>query len=373
MDALSIFPISQANSNQRSGRAGRTGPGTCYRLYTERQYRDELLVATVPEIQRTNLADVENLLQFHFMDPPPEENILNSMYQLWILGALDNTGQLTELGRKMVEFPLDPSLSKMLIISEEMGCSLDVLIIVSMLSVPSIFFRPRGREEDADAAKEKFQVPESDHLTYLNVYHQWKANGYSGQWTADHFIHVKAMRKVREVRAQLKEIMEQQKMKLVSAGSEWDVIRKCICAAFFHQAARLKGIGEYVNTRTGVPMHLHPTSALFGMGFTADYVVYHELIMTTKEYMQCVTAVDGYWLAELGPMFYSVKETGKSRSEGRKVALEWSKAMENEMKEAEAEIKRRAEAVRAKEDKERQRSVIATPGRTPLGKKTPLR
>ena len=87
---------------------------------------------------------VENLLQFHFMDPPPEDNLLNSMYQLWILGALDNTGQLTKLGRKMVEFPLDPSLSKMLIISEEMTCSLDILIIVSMLSVPSIFFRPKG-------------------------------------------------------------------------------------------------------------------------------------------------------------------------------------------------------------------------------------
>ena len=72
----------------------------------------------------------------------------------------------------MVEFPLDPSLSKMLIISEEMGCSLDILIIVSMLSVPSIFFRPKQREEDADAAREKFQVPESDHLTFLNVYHQ---------------------------------------------------------------------------------------------------------------------------------------------------------------------------------------------------------
>jgi len=163
MDALQIFPVSQANSNQRSGRAGRTGPGQCYRLYTERQYREELLAATVPEIQRTNLANVvlllkslgvENLLQFHFMDPPPEENILNSMYQLWILGALDNTGQLTNMGRKMVEFPLDPSLSKMLIISEEMRCSLDILIIVSMLSVPSIFFRPKGREEDSDAARE---------------------------------------------------------------------------------------------------------------------------------------------------------------------------------------------------------------------------
>ena len=90
-------------------------------------------------------------------------------------------------------------------------------------------------------------------------------------------------------------------------------------------------------------------------------------------YPQCVTAVDGYWLAELGPMFYSVKESAKSRSEGKRLAVEQTKAMENEMKEAEAEIKRRAEAVRAKEDKERQRSVIATPGRTPLGKKTPHR
>ena len=167
MDALSVFPVSQANSNQRSGRAGRTGPGQCYRLYTERQYREELLESSVPEIQRTNLANVvlllkslgvENLLQFHFMDAPPEENILNSMYQLWILGALDNTGALTDIGRKMVEFPLDPSLSKMLIIAEDMGCSLDILCIVSMLSVPSIFFRPKGREEDSDAAREKFQV-----------------------------------------------------------------------------------------------------------------------------------------------------------------------------------------------------------------------
>ncbi|KAH9495949.1 Pre-mRNA-splicing factor ATP-dependent RNA helicase PRP16 [Bulinus truncatus] len=136
MDALQIFPISQANANQRAGRAGRTGPGQAFRLYTHRQYKDELLITTVPEIQRTNLANVvlllkslgvQDLLQFHFMDPPPEDNILNSMYQLWVLGALDNTGTLTSLGRNMVEFPLDPALSKMLIVSVEMGCSADCL------------------------------------------------------------------------------------------------------------------------------------------------------------------------------------------------------------------------------------------------------
>jgi len=77
-----------------------------------------------------------------------------------------------------------------------------------------------------------------------------------------------------------------------------------------------QGLGEYVNTRTGMPCHLHPTSALFGMGYTPDYIVYHELVMTSKEYMQCVTAVDGHWLADLGPMFYSVKDASKTREVG---------------------------------------------------------
>ncbi|XP_048748658.2 pre-mRNA-splicing factor ATP-dependent RNA helicase PRP16-like isoform X1 [Ostrea edulis] len=372
MDALQIFPISQANANQRSGRAGRTGPGHCYRLYTQRQYKDELLTNTVPEIQRTNLSNVvlllkslgvQDLLQFHFMDPPPQDNILNSMYQLWITGALDNTGSLTPMGRQMVEFPLDPSLSKMLIVSLDMHCSAEILIIVSMLSVPAIFYRPKGREEDSDNAREKFQVPESDHLTFLNVYQQWKRNGYSATWCGEHFIHIKAMRKVREVRQQLKEIMDQQKMELVSCGNEWDVIRKCICSAYFHQAARLKGIGEYVNVRTGMPCHLHPTSSLYGMGYNPDYIVYHELIMTVKEYMQCVTAVDGHWLAELGPMFYSIKDSSKSRKERRIIAEEEMNAMEDEMKRATDLIKARKEEQEKKEAAYVKRRDIATPGR----------
>lgn len=170
------------------GRCSRTwsSPG---RLYTQSAYKNELLTTTVPEIQRTNLANVvlllkslgvQDLLQFHFMDPPPEDNMLNSMYQLWILGALDNTGAgapgagqglvgsgaqvlflciapcvvstgmcsfllggLTSTGRLMVEFPLDPALSKMLIVSCDMGCSSEILLIVSMLSVPAIFYRPK--------------------------------------------------------------------------------------------------------------------------------------------------------------------------------------------------------------------------------------
>ncbi|KAK0086647.1 hypothetical protein PV325_002823 [Microctonus aethiopoides] len=371
MDALQVYPVSRANADQRSGRAGRTGPGICYRLYTRRQYLDELLLTGVPEIQRTNLANtvlllkslgVQDLLAFHFMDPPPQDNILNSLYQLWILGALDHTGRLTPLGRQMAEFPLDPPQCQMLIVASQLGCTSEILIIVSMLSVPSVFYRPKGREEDSDSAREKFQVPESDHLTFLNVYNQWKSNGYSSSWCNDHFIHAKAMRKVREVRQQLEEILKQQKMSVVSCGTDWDVVRKCICSAYFHQAARLKGIGEYVNCRTGMPCHLHPTSALFGMGFTPDYVVYHELIMTAKEYMQCVTAVDGHWLAELGPMFFSVKETGGSGRAKRKQAMEHLDAMEKQMKDAEEEMKARAQEQLEREQASVRKKEILTPG-----------
>ena len=343
MDALIVTPVSQANANQRSGRAGRTGPGTCYRMYTETAYRHELFVSNIPEIQRTNLANVvlllkslgvENLLDFNFMDPPPQDNILNSMYQLWILGALDNTGNLTQMGSKMVEFPLEPSLSKMLIMAEEMKCNVEVVTIVSMLSVPSVFYRPKERLEESDQARERFFVPESDHLTLLNVYNQWKASDYSEAWCVQNFLHCKSLRKAREVKSQLTDIMKMLKIRSYSCDRNWDTVRRCICSAYFHQAGRLKGIGEYVNLRTGMPCHLHPTSSLYGLGYSADYIVYHELIMTSKEYLQCVTSVDPHWLAELGPMFFSVKVTGFSQVEKRQKERTDFKSMEQELEEA---------------------------------------
>jgi len=104
------------------------------------------------------------------MDPPPQQTILQAIYQLWVLGALDNTGELTKLGRIMAEFPLEPALSKMLLTAEKLECSEEIATIVSMLSVPNIYYRPKNREEEADSARERLFVPESDHLTFLNVY-----------------------------------------------------------------------------------------------------------------------------------------------------------------------------------------------------------
>ncbi|KAF9583362.1 DEAH-box RNA helicase prp16 [Lunasporangiospora selenospora] len=356
MDSLQITPISQANANQRSGRAGRTGPGVSWRLYTEQAFVYEMFMNPIPEIQRTNLAtvvlqlkslNVKNLLEFDFMDPPPQDNLLNSMYQLWIQGALDNTGELTPLGQKMAVFPTEPSLAKMLIVAEKMGCTAEIVTIVSMLSVPSVFYRPKERLEESDAAREKFFVPESDHLTLLNVYTQWRSNGYRDEWCVKHFVQPKAMRKAREVRSQLMDMMKSEKMPYISCNTDWDIIRKCICSAYFHQAGRIKALGEYANCRTGLPCHLHPTSALYGLGYNPDYIVYHELVMTSKEYMQCVTSVDPHWLAELGPMFYSIKEKTYTHRDKRIAtkAEEARMALEMDLKETrEKEEKEKAAA-----------------------------
>lgn len=315
IDALLVYPISQANANQRAGRAGRTSSGDCYRLYKEDQYREELLTSTVPEIQRSNLANVilllkslniKDLMSFKFMDPPPEDNMWNSMFQLWMLGALDNQGELTQLGRDMANFPLDPTMSKMVIESINDGCSNEVLIIVSMLSGPNVFYRPEGREEESDRERERFYIHDSDHLTLLNVYKQWQRNNESPNWCSLRFINYKLMVKVKDIVDQLKHIMKTHKYKVISTSNE-DIIKKCICKSYFHQAGMLKNLKEYINLRSGMPCHLHPTSALYNAGSLPKYIIYHELVMTTKEYMHCATAVQAEWLSDLGPMFYALK------------------------------------------------------------------
>lgn len=151
---------------------------------------------------------------------------------------------------------------------------------------------------------------------------------------------MKALRKVREVRSQLLDIMKMQKIELNSSGMDWDVVRKIICSAYFHNAAKIKGIGEYVNIRTGIPCVLHPSSAIYGLGYTPDYVVYHDLVMTTKSYMQEVTAVDPLWLAELGPMFFSVKESYGNRANKTQIEKEGKEVMEKQMAE---EMRRKTE------------------------------
>ncbi|XP_036332943.1 ATP-dependent RNA helicase DHX8 [Rhagoletis pomonella] len=318
MDSLVVTPISQAAAKQRAGRAGRTGPGKCYRLYTERAYRDEMLPTPVPEIQRTNLAmtvlqlktmGINDLLHFDFMDAPPVESLVMALENLHSLSALDDEGLLTRLGRRMAEFPLEPNLSKMLIMSVALQCSDEVLTIVSMLSVQNVFYRPKDKQALADQKKAKFNQPEGDHLTLLAVYNSWKNNKFSNAWCYENFVQIRTLKRSQDVRKQLLGIMDRHKLDVVSAGKNSVRIQKAICSGFFRNAAKKDPQEGYRTLVDSQVVYIHPSSALFNR--QPEWVVYHELVQTTKEYMREVTTIDPKWLVEFAPSFFRFSDPTK--------------------------------------------------------------
>ncbi|CCE64972.1 hypothetical protein TPHA_0J01510 [Tetrapisispora phaffii CBS 4417] len=321
LDSLSIVPIALSNASQRSGRAGRTQPGVAYRLYTEESASEDMYPQAIPEIQRTNLsntilmlksAGINNVLNFPFIDKPPLQTLLSSLYDLWFIGALDNYGNITSLGSAMAKFPILPSLSKMLLTAITYGCSAEILTIVSLLSVSQIFQRPKEQQEESDKARTRFFVPESDHLTLLNVFSQWKSNKFSHKWCNKNFVNYRSLVRALDIRTQLIQVMKRNSFKITSVGKDWDIIRKCICSGYTHQSAKISGLGKYTHLKTGIDLLLHPTSALFGLADLPPYVVYHELLVTSQEYICCVTAVDPFWLMQYGLVMYNIKRIKES-------------------------------------------------------------
>ncbi|KAK7109917.1 ATP-dependent RNA helicase DHX8-like isoform X1 [Littorina saxatilis] len=329
MDQLIVTPISQAQAKQRAGRAGRTGPGKCYRLYTERAYRDEMLPTNVPEIQRTNLSStvlalkamgINDMLAFDFMDAPPMQTLISAMEQLHALSALDDEGLLTRLGRRMAEFPLEPMLSKMLIMSVHLGCSDEILTIVSMLSVQNVFYRPKDKQSLADQKKAKFHQPEGDHLTLLSVYNSWKNNKFSSPWCYENFVQIRTLKRAQDVRKQMLGIMDRHKLDVVTCGKNTARVQKAICSGFFRNAAKKDPQEGYRTIVDSQVCYIHPSSALFNR--QPDWVIYHELVLTTKEYMREVTAMDPKWLVEFAPKFFRFSDPTKLSKQKKQQKIE---------------------------------------------------
>lgn len=328
-DSLVITPISQASAKQRAGRAGRTGPGKCYRLYTEIAYKNEMSPITVPEIQRGNLGlvtltmkamGINDLLSFDFMDPPSPQALVFAMEQLYSLGALDEEGLLTKLGRKMAAFPLEPPLSKMLLASVDLGCRDEILTIVSMQVTGNVFCRPREKQAQADLKRTKFFQSEGDHLTLLAVYEAAKARNFSRPWCSENFVQFRSLMGAREVRKQLLIIKNMYKLDVVSAGRNSTKGRKAIAAGFFFHAARKDPQQGYRTLVENQPVYIHPSSSVFQR--QPDWVMYNELVMTSREYMREVTVIDPRWLVELAPRFFRLAHTTKMRKRKRQERIE---------------------------------------------------
>ena len=310
VESLLVSPISKASAQQRAGRAGRTRPGKCFRLYTEAAFKKELIEQTYPEVLRSNLAStvlelkklgIDDLVHFDLMDPPAPETLMRALEELNYLACLDDDGDLTTLGKLASEFPLDPALAVMLISSPEFYCSNEVLSLTALLSVPQIFVRPASARKRADEMKALFAHPDGDHLTMLNVYHAFKspqAIENPKQWCHDHFLSLRALQSADNVRLQLRRIMEREELELMSTPFEdkkyYENIRRALVAGFFMQVAKREGTGKtYTTVKDNQNVLLHPSTVL---GQDSEWVVYNEFVLTTKNYIRTVTAVKPEWL-----------------------------------------------------------------------------
>ncbi|XP_076943643.1 pre-mRNA-splicing factor ATP-dependent RNA helicase DEAH1-like [Bidens hawaiensis] len=317
MESLLITPISKASANQRAGRSGRTGPGKCFRLYTAYNYFNDLDDNTVPEIQRTNLANVvlslkslgiHDLLNFDFMDPPPAEALLKALELLFALSALNKKGELTKVGRKMAEFPLDPMLSKMIVASEKYQCSDEIISIAAMLSIgSSIFYRPKDKQVHADNARLNFHMGNvGDHIALLKVYSSWRETNFSTQWCYENYIQVRSMKRARDIRDQLEGLLERVEIELTSNPGDLEAIKKAITSGYFPHSAKMQKNGAYRTVKHPQTVYIHPSSGLAQV--LPRWVVYHELVLTTKEYMRQVSELKPEWLVEIAPHYYQLKD-----------------------------------------------------------------
>ena len=317
MESLQVTPISKASAMQRAGRAGRTSAGKCYRLYTAWAFQHELEDNAIPEIQRTNLGNVvlllkslgiNDLVNFDFMDPPPSETMFRALEQLYALGALNDRGELTTVGRKMAEFPVDPMLAKMIIQSEKFNVSEEIATIAAMVSVgASIFYRPKEKAVHADNAHKAFHMGNvGDHIALLNVYNAWAETNFASQWCFENFVQVKSMKRARDIRDQILGLMERCEIELRTNLGDLDAIRKAITSGFFYHTASLQRNGMYRTVKSPQTVHIHPSSGLAEI--MPRWVIYHELVLTSKPMMRVVSEIQPDWLVELAPHYYSAKE-----------------------------------------------------------------
>lgn len=283
IETLTAVPISKASATQRAGRAGRTKPGKCFRLYTQQTYQ-ELPEATIPEIQRSNLAPIvmqlkalgiDNIVRFGFLTSPPAELVIRAFELLYSLGAVDDYAKLTKpLGIRMAELAVDPMMGKVLLAAPKFGCLSEILTIAAMVSLQgTVWVQHDGDKKAAESHRRKFAVEEGDHLTYLNVYQAFITKGKKeSKWCRDNLLNYRALLRAVSIRGQLKRYLERfgiQTDETLSRHNAPDLsntpeqIQRCLTTGYFAHAAKMQPDGTFKTVSGGLTLHAHPSSLMF--------------------------------------------------------------------------------------------------------------
>ncbi|GJC82372.1 putative ATP-dependent RNA helicase DHX35 [Colletotrichum liriopes] len=345
IESLTSTAISKASASQRAGRAGRTRPGKCFRLYTEDAYLG-LPEVNVPEIQRSNLAPfilqlkalgIDNVLRFNFLSPPPSELMAKALELLYSLGALDEYAKLTKpLGYRMAELAVEPMMGKTLLSAPSFGCLSEVLTIAAMTSAGgnNVWFHHDGERKQMETSRRKFAADEGDHLTLLNVYQAFVTKGRKeSKFCREHNLNFKTMTRAVSIRAQLKRYLERFGLAVDESlgpgpanqrqqdnAAKAEQIRRCLTSGYFAHAARMQPDGTFRNVSGETTLHAHPSSLMFNR--KADWVIFHEVMETgTKIFIRDITKIDRNWLVEYAPEFYQVVDNSARAREAEAETL----------------------------------------------------
>lgn len=322
IEALTAIPISKTSAAQRTGRAGRTRSGKCFRLYTEGAFQS-LPEESVPEIQRTNLAPfilqlkalgIDNVLRFNFFSPPPPEQMSRALELLYSLGALDDFAKLTRpLGLRMAELAVEPMMAKTLLSAPDFGCLGEMLTIAAMTSLGiNVWIQHEGEKKKFESTRRRFAVEEGDHLTLLNAFEAFIGIGRKeSRFCHENLLDFKAMTRAVSIRGQLKRYVERFGITVddraakpkSGAHSNGENIRRCLTAGYFAHAAKMQADGTFRNVSGSIVLHAHPSSLMFNR--KADWVIFHEIMETSgKTYIRDITNIEKAWLLEYAPGFF---------------------------------------------------------------------
>ncbi|KAF7304640.1 hypothetical protein MKEN_01177900 [Mycena kentingensis (nom. inval.)] len=307
--SLATVPTSVASATQRAGRAGRTSPGICYRLYPRASF-DSLLLSTPPEITRTDMTTpilqlkslgIDDLMKFEWVSAPPAESVLRALEGLVAAGMIGEDGRLTVNGEQVAECPVEVGIARMLFNSKEHKCGEEILTIAAMTAVQDVFVIPDGAPGAlAELERRKFTAEEGDHLTLLNAYNAFTKYGRSSGWCKSHALSFRGMSRAVSIRAQLKKYMQRFSLPVESCQGDAARVRRCLVSGYWRNAARWAADGTYRSVRGNRTLHVHPTSVLFTRKPRSGWVVFHEMEETTKTQIRILSEIEPDWLIDHG-------------------------------------------------------------------------
>ncbi|XP_033747970.1 ATP-dependent RNA helicase DEAH12, chloroplastic-like [Pecten maximus] len=333
MNTLAVTTVAQSSANQRKGRAGRLGPGVCFRLYTEDEY-DTMKANMVPEILRVNLGqamlklmelDIDPL-EFDFVMSPSKENMESAVSELENLGAV-SARRITDLGKWISKLPFDPKFGVFIHNTLSIGTGLEGIVISAACSGGPVFFRAgtTDEKEQADRKKMKFCHENGDLMTMLNVFREWSRQPEKarGPWCFDQSINGKAMKGIKEVAKEVlltlkRELQTEVQFRFDDPDNVDHKLIKPLLKIFRGNISHYLGHPKagYVLVTKDQRVEVHPSSSLISLGNQPEWLVFDQVMKTSRDFAMNITPVSKEMVLdgiEEGLLDLDIKEARRKR------------------------------------------------------------